>query len=616
MSFIVVPISFSYVPKFSTYSSPSYLLLNNWENQSVWIITGVKVPNPVLNGFPLYNSSIRNLYVAPYGILNFTLCFNVNVSSAFLTLQNEVMLLTNHGNISLITPPKTPYIIMLINANSTFSMTISTNSTYTENATTLKINSTPVIYVSTNSTIQNGKINVGKGYSYVEISVNSKPNMMINSLIKLNNEQVERWLNSSKSPKGLPTTLMNEYYLSLLLIKDDQNPSLGIFTASPSPIYLYSWVRDSSLTAMALQEAGHYNSALKFWLWMNKAKQLQLGVWYTRYNFYNGEPDTTFGIPELDSIGLFEIGVYDYYNLTGNITFLKEVLPTVEKSVEFQVSQINQSRYSLIPQDLSVWEDRNAYHFWTEAFNDLGLLAVSKIYKALGFTNYTSLMKIEEELNQSIMENFWSGSYFASALTTSVVFENGKSETVLSPEPPSVDSATLLPMDFGYLPINSNYSLSNLESVNKTLHVGGGLARFPGDLYHYSLSLYDATAPDPPWIITTMFEALYLEEVGNYSKALSLMEWAYDHSQHGLLPEAINPKPEYSLPTTSPLTWSSAMFVVVALNYKPTTSSSVTSTTLPSTVSQSASLTMLVIVSIVIIIIVAVVLIITRKRGK
>jgi len=547
-------------------------------------------------------------------ILNFSLRFNV-ISSDFLLLQNEVVLVNNHGNICLIMPSKTPYVLVLVNANLTFSMTIFTNSTYTENITTLTITSTPVIYVSTNSTIQNERINVGKGYWYAEISVNSKPNININSLVELNNNEVERWLNSSKLPKGLPTTLMNEYYLSLLLIKDDQNPSLGTFTASPSPIYLYSWVRDSSLTAMALQEAGHYNSALKFWLWMSKAKQLQPGVWYTRYNFYNGEPDTTFGIPELDSIGVFEIGVYDYYNLTGNITFLKEVLPTVEKSVEFQVSQINQSRYSLIPQDLSVWEDRSAYHFWTEAFNDLGLLAVSKIYKVLGFSNYTSLMKIEEELNQSIMENFWTGSYFASALTTSVVFENGKSETVLSPEPPSVDSATLLPIDFGYLPVNSNYSLTNLESVNKTLYVGGGLARFPGDLYHYSQSLYDATAPDPPWIITTMFEALYLEEVGNYSQALSLMEWACDHSQHGLLPEAINPKPEYPLPTTSPLTWSSAMFVV-ALNYKPTTSSSVTSVVSPSTVSQSTSLTLFVIVSIIIIviIIVAVVLIITRKR--
>jgi len=197
-------------------------------------------------------------------------------------------------------------------------------------------------------------------------------------------------------------------------------------------------------------------------------------------------------------------------------------------------------------------------------------------------------------------------------LTTAVIFENGKSETILSPEPPSIDSATLLPIDFGYLPTNSNYSLSNFETVNKTLYVSGGLARFPDDLYHYSEYLYEATAPSPPWVITTMFEALYLEEMGNYSQALSLMEWAYDHSQHRLLPEAVNPKPEYPLPTTSPLTGSSAMFVVVAINYKP-----ITSTTYTMSASISSSLTskiMLIVLIIAVIVIVIATLMLARGK--
>ncbi|WP_253822986.1 hypothetical protein [Acidianus sp. RZ1] len=60
-----------------------------------------------------------------------------------------------------------------------------------------------------------------------------------------------------------------------------------------------------------------------------------------------------------------------------------------------------------------------------------------------------------------------------------------------------------------------------------------------------------------------------MEKIGKYDEALTLMYWAYYHSQHDLLTEAIDSKYSYSLPTTSPLTWSSAMFVLVALNYKP-----------------------------------------------
>ncbi|MEM3281126.1 MAG: glycoside hydrolase family 15 protein, partial [Saccharolobus sp.] len=544
------------------YESPSYLLLNNWINQSIWIITGIKVPNPQLNGFPILPPSIENLYVKNE-LLNFSVNFIMSTENAYLTLNNSVILSSNEGNITILMPPYSPYILILFNIVSRLEVTISTN------ATISKVSQYRIFLLSNSSyLIQNHKVifNLSKGIWFLEIGVNAKPVNNVSTLINLNNKEVSQWLNESKIPK-LPNSLLKEYFLSLLLIKDDQNPYLGDFAASPSPIYLYSWVRDSAFSAMALQDAGHYRSALKYWLWLSNATQLQPGVWYTRYNFYNGEPDTNFGIPELDSIGLYELGVYDFYNLTGNITFIKQVLPIINESVKYQIEQINQNKYHLLPPDLSVWEDRLAYHFWTEAINDLGLLSVAKIYKVLGL-NYSLILREEELLNQSILKYFWNNNSFASAIGTSVVFENGKSETILSPEAPSIDSATLLPIDMGYLPFTSNYSLTNFKTVVKVLTVNGGLARFPNDLYHYSEYLYDSTGPSPPWVITTLFEALYLEGLGKYSDAL--LYWAYNNSQHGLLPEAVNPASNdtYPLPTTSPLTWSSAMFVIVSLSYK------------------------------------------------
>ncbi|MEM4086350.1 MAG: glycoside hydrolase family 15 protein [Saccharolobus sp.] len=546
------------------YESPSYLLLNNWVNQSIWIITGIKVPNPQLNGFPILPPSIENLYVKNE-LLNFSVNFIMSTENAYLTLNNSVILSSNEGNITILMPPYSPYILILFNIVSRLEVTISTN------ATISKVSQYKIFLLSNSSyLIQNHKVifNLSKGIWFLEIGVNAKPVNNVSTLINLNNKEVSQWLNESKIPK-LPNSLLKEYFLSLLLIKDDQNPYLGDFAASPSPIYLYSWVRDSAFSAMALQDAGHYRSALKYWLWLSNATQLQPGVWYTRYNFYNGEPDTNFGIPELDSIGLYELGVYDFYNLTGNITFIKQVLPIINESVKYQIEQINQNKYHLLPPDLSVWEDRLAYHFWTEAINDLGLLSVAKIYKVLGL-NYSLILREEELLNQSILKYFWNNNSFASAIGTSVVFENGKSETILSPEAPSIDSATLLPIDMGYLPFTSNYSLANFKTVVKVLTVNGGLARFPNDLYHYSEYLYDSTGPSPPWVITTLFEALYLEGLGKYSDALLLLYWAYNNSQHGLLPEAVNPASNdtYPLPTTSPLTWSSAMFVIVSLSYK------------------------------------------------
>ncbi|MCY0860671.1 MAG: glycoside hydrolase [Sulfolobaceae archaeon] len=571
--FIVTPsIAQSYNRAFSY--SPSYLLLNNFEDDSIWIVTGIPEPNPILNGFPIYPPSIRNFYLGGYGLLNLTLNMNITTEIAYLTLNNSVVLESKQGNISIMTPPYTPYILLLFNANSTTEFTLITNESVVEvRHGEIEIKGVPEVFIATNVSYTTKAHEVifrfVKGYWFIEMGLGAKPYFNISNLVMLNNKRVEEWLNESIKPRGLPQQLVNEYYLSLLVLKDDQNPYLGTFAASPSPIYLYSWVRDSSFSAIALQEAGHYSSALKFWLWLSRAQQLQPGVWYTRYDFYSGVPDTSFGIPELDGIGLFEIGVYQYYNLTGNLTFLREVLPELNLSVKYQLSQINTSRFHLIPQDLSVWEDRMAYHFWTEAFNALGLQAVARIYKALGL-NSSAIILAENELNESIIKYFWyNNSYFASALGTSVLFTSSGAQTVLVPEPSSVNSATLLPIDMRFLPSNSPYAEGNFQTVLSSLTVNGGLARFPGDLYHYSEYLYDSSGPEPPWIITTMFEALYYEEIGQYPQALNIMEWAYEHSQHGLLPEAIDPHYGNPLPTTSPLTWSSAMYVIVALNYKP-----------------------------------------------
>ncbi|TRM79435.1 glycoside hydrolase [Sulfolobus sp. A20-N-F6] len=555
--------------------SPSYLLLNNWKDESIWITTGIPIPNPQLNGFIPYPFSIRNLYIGKHGILNFTLsASNLSVSSAYLTLNNSVVIESMQGNLSIIEPPYSPYLLILFSINSTFQIKLTSNTSIISiNKTSLLINASLPIYVLSNIThlVKKSEIDfvIPKGKTFIEISVNAKPNENVSQLLSINFDRVKEWLNKSKIPNGLPKVLLNEYYLSLLLLKDDQNPYLGTFAASPSPIYLYSWVRDSAFSAIALQEAGHYESALKYWLWMSKAEQIQPGVWYTRYDFYNGKPDISFGIPELDSIGLYQIGIYQFYNLTKNMTFLREVLRTLNLSLLYEIKEINSSKFHLLPQDLSVWEDRSAYHFWTESLDDLGLFDSAKIYEVLGL-NYSLISREEYVLNQSIIKYFWyNNTYFASALGTSVIYENGKSVTTLSLEPPAIDSATLLPIDMGYLPVNSAYAASNFNTVINKLTVNGGLSRFPDDLYHYSEYLYDSSGPSPPWIISTLFEALYYEQRGNYAHALNLLYWAYDHSQHGLLPEAIDPNYGNPLPTTSPLTWSSAMFIISSLSYKP-----------------------------------------------
>ncbi|MGC9152778.1 MAG: glycoside hydrolase family 15 protein [Vulcanisaeta sp.] len=558
-------------------SSPSYLMLSNWSNMSIYISTGYPIPKPILNGESSKPPGIVQVFYSNYGPLgiNVTITNAGNTKAAYLALNNTVIIEEDYGETSIFTPPN--YTSIVVIQRSTINTMIFINvfipSTYSYevvNRTYILITKPiPIgIYSGTNITIRSTSkgviLSTGGNYTYIILNLDSNEIMPISELININNHEVNNWLSLARKPR-LNGVFLDEYYLSLLLIIDDQNPVTGEFVASPEPVYLYSWVRDSSFAAMALQSAGYYEQAMKYWLWMCNAQNVS-GTWYTRYDFWSGAPDKTFGIPEYDSVGLFQIGIWQFYELTHNKTFLMEVMPCINKSLIWEENEI-QNNGGLIPMDLSIWESNYAYNFWTQAIDDLGLYATAKIYRALGLNN-TPIIKLANELNATIQKYFYSRNFYSQALMETTIYTSNGSETTYAPNG-IPDSSVILPIAMGLINPRSRQAISTVNTIIRTLLINGGLARFPGDDYHYDSGLYDSTAPDPPWIITTLFLAMYYEDVGNSSGALDLMAWCIQHSQHGLLPEAVDPRLGYPLPTTSPLTWSAAMYVLASLNYKP-----------------------------------------------
>ncbi len=81
----------------------------------------------------------------------------------------------------------------------------------------------------------------------------------------------------------------------------------------------------------------------------------------------------------------------------------------------------------------------------------------------------------------------------------------------------------------------------------------GGIKRYENDSY----------IGGNPWVLTTLWVALYHAKTGNYTKAKEYLYWAADSkTEMGLLPEQRNKytgKPDWVIP----LTWSHAMYVHV-----------------------------------------------------
>ena len=74
---------------------------------------------------------------------------------------------------------------------------------------------------------------------------------------------------------------------------------------------------------------------------------------------------------------------------------------------------------------------------------------------------------------------------------------------------------------------------------------------------------WDTYMDGNPWIISTLWLALYYLEAGDIEKGRGLFDWAVNHATHlGFLPEQVD-KFSGSPAWVMQLSWSHAMFIIV-----------------------------------------------------
>ena len=583
-------------PSFKDY--PSYLLLNNFVNNSIWVSTGV--PDGYLGSPYDYES----LSIQTMDLNNTTLPVQAYfdsgqaASSANLTANNTIMVKTSKSTVYLVDPPYENQFgaVQISNTSGNDSIQMTGVYSYSTGSDSIYIDTSPGLYihysnakasVSTGSNSMTISITTGPGNSYITFSGSQNSEMNSSQMFSVNQRNIDSWLAKGIQPQ-LYGKLRAEYNMSLLLVKDDQNPMTGEIAASPSPVYLYTWVRDGSFSAMSLQDAGHIQSALKYWKWMasEQGNDINNGTWQTRFDFWTGSVSTDWIAPEYDSVGLFQMGIYNLFEITHNISMVSGFLNDINYSLAFEEKSI--ATFGLIPEDHSIWEQQLGYYFWTQSIDDIGmkdgimLLSQTEhpsvIMPGMPPVPPGSQQKLQELetnytlLTGNILKDFYADGIFAQYITPVSSQYPGNSQPAtyyLMNNTP--DASQILPIAMGFMNPNSPLSQSVVSNVVSILenHKVGGLPRYYNDLYHYTAygGYLQSSGPSPPWIITTLFLGDYDESVGNMSGALSIISWAANHTQSGLLPEAIDPNFGTIIASTSPLTWSSAMYVMVSLGY-------------------------------------------------
>ncbi len=317
--------------------------------------------------------------------------------------------------------------------------------------------------------------------------------------------------------------------------------------------YSYCWPRDAIYITKALDLIGMEKETEKFYKVFCKNTQSKNGMWEQRfYTDCTLAPCWGYQIDETASI---VYGIYDHYTRTKEKKFLKDNLKMVEKAMKFlekYVEDIVENKREM----------RVSYDLW-EMHEGISIYSLTSIFAA-----YEAMQKIYDALAEELQQNRLKQETITKqkeiiqkqlVQIKNYVLENLYDETkksfVRNIEDRKLDISILgVTVPFRMFSPNEKKVTNTIERINLNLRTyTGGYLRFEDD--HYT--------KDRPWVISTLWMALYYIEIKEYKKAKECFDFVVRTStKHGFLAEQVDNNQMKSAWVIG-LGWSHAMFIIV-----------------------------------------------------
>jgi glucoamylase len=388
----------------------------------------------------------------------------------------------------------------------------------------------------------------------VILAMSTKEKEVLETLEKCRKEPLEaqygrteafwkKWMETFKIDVG-QDSLGKIVRRSLLTLKLLTSETHGGIIAAPSmePEYRFCWPRDATYVAYAFDRCGYYGEAKRFYKWCTKAQELEGGL-YQRY-YIEARLKGPCWSSQIDEIATVLWGMGKHYELTNDIRFVRSNWNCISKAAEFLCNQV--SRTDGLVETVGLWEERFGSHTYSNAAIYGGLKKAAALAGAIRQNNFSAEWdEAAASLKESLLNLAWDANVNRFIKTVAPRNENLDTSLLSLTYPFEVLSA-----DDGRI----KKTAADIESAF-TFRTGG-LGRYPSDQYYGG----------NPWILTTLWLALYYEKLGDLAKAEQLINWALNHSTElGLLPEQVDKQTDVPI-SAIPLAWSHAFFVLATLD--------------------------------------------------
>lgn len=368
---------------------------------------------------------------------------------------------------------------------------------------------------------------------------------------------------------------MNLHRVSIDMLLSNQAAS-GAFPACPSfPTYRYSWLRDGSFIAYALDRVGEHAAARRFHRWaaatvVNQASRLSAlqvklasgrelaadDFLPARYLMDGTVQDDDWPNFQLDGYGAWLWGFAAHLGLAGDDGLLEELGPAVSLILDYL---------------RSCWR-LPCFDCWEEHGNQVHTSTLACLAGGMGSLARHTGDRASAVLAAEIRSHLLSHGVSNGRLTK---FCGQRADRMVrlpdarANSPASVGrevDASLLwaAVPFGVLDPSDPVMANTVAEIERTLTVGGGVRRYARDTY-YGGGL---------WLLLSAWLGWYYCRVGRVAEARSCLAWIEAQADEaGRLPEQVSeslvdpaclqPWVDAWGPVAKPLLWSHAMYLVL-----------------------------------------------------